>query len=250
MTNRPHIYAGWSLGLLAVGAAAIAFPAIADQAEVQREAALWAEKASAFKEVKTDGVEKTEGLAFDITEFMTVSSAKSFHERDKELVAPLMPLDPALRLTAKAEMAEHLCLSKAVYYEARSETRSGQIGVAEVIKNRVKSKHYPNTICGVVYQGSERRTGCQFSFTCDGSMDKEPEGKAWERSKEIATLSLTGLAPELTRKATHYHTTDVNPVWASTLRYNGQIGSHKFYRFKWKERPVTSSVSLNVAPPT
>ena len=250
MKNRPHIYAGWSLGLLAVGAAAFAFPAIAEQAEVQREAALWADKASAFTQMQAEGVEETPNLILDMAEVSTASSTMTAHQRDKDLIEPFMPLDPTLRLKAKAEMAEHLCLSEAVYYEARSETRSGQIGVAEVIKNRVKSKHYPNTICGVVYQGSERRTGCQFSFTCDGSMEKAPKGKAWERSKEIAALSLTGLAPELTRKATHYHTTDVNPVWASTLRYNGQIGSHKFYRFKWKERPITSSVSMNVAPPT
>jgi len=250
MKNGPHIYAGWSLGLLAVGAAAFAFPAIAEQAEEQREAALWAEKASEFTEIQDLGVEKTDELAFSMTEFITVSFTKTADQRDKDIVKPFMSLDSSLRLEAKAEMTEHLCLSEAVYYEARSETRSGQIGVAEVIKNRVKSKHYPNTICGVVYQGSERRTGCQFSFTCDGSMEKAPKGKAWERSKEIAALSLTGLAPELTRKATHYHTTDVNPVWASTLRYNGQIGSHKFYRFKWKERPITSSVSMNVAPPT
>jgi len=250
MNNRPHIYAGWSLGLLAIGAASLAFPAIAGQAEEQREASLWAAKASVFNEIQSGKVDTETSLASNLTEMMTDADITTAQKRDHSLVNSLMPLDPSLRMIAKAEMSEHLCLSEAIYYEARSETRSGQIGVAEVVKNRVKSKHYPNTICDVVYQGSERRTGCQFSFTCDGSMEKAPKGKAWERSKDIAALSLTGLAPELTRKATHYHTTDVNPVWASTLRYNGQIGSHKFYRFKWKERPITSSVSMNVAPPT
>lgn len=250
MNNRPHIYAGWSLGIVAIGAASLAFPAIAAQTESQREAALWASKAASFVETHSHNSVIDDSLALDLTTLMSNSDVQTPHQRDISLIATLSPLNASFRRVAKNSMSEHNCLSQAVYYEARSETRSGQIGVAEVVLNRVKSKHYPNTVCDVVYQGSERKTGCQFSFTCDGSMKHTAKGKAWARSKDIAALSLTGLAPELTRKATHYHTTDVNPTWASTLRYNGQIGSHKFYRFKWKERPVTPSISLNVAPPT
>lgn len=250
MRNRPHIYVGWSLGILAVGAASFAFPAIADQAADQREAAIWTIKATTFANAQSQNSFSDESLAFGLATLIADANLKTSHQRDIRLIANISPLNASLRLTAKKGMSEHNCLSQAVYYEARSETRSGQIGVAEVVKNRVMSKHYPNTICDVVYQGSERKTGCQFSFTCDGSMQHAAKGKAWERSKEIATLSLTDIAPKLTSRATHYHTTNVNPPWASTLRYNGQIGSHKFYRFKWKERPVTSSISMNVAPPT
>ncbi|MFN5901342.1 MAG: cell wall hydrolase, partial [Novosphingobium sp.] len=64
------------------------------------------------------------------------------------------------------------CLAAAVYYEARSESDVGQRAVAQVVLNRVAHPSYPNTVCGVVYQGSERTTGCQFSFTCDGSLAK------------------------------------------------------------------------------
>lgn len=254
MKQRRYIIAGWSLGLVAVGAACIAFPAIAENAVEQREAAAWAQKADSFVdavlEAEDFNVEAGNTLITDLVELKTDIPLDNTASRDVAVIKTLTKSKPLTRLWADYEMRQHHCLSEAVYYEARSETRSGQIGVAEVVMNRVASKHYPNSICDVVYQGSERRTGCQFSFTCDGSMDDAPKGKAWERSKDIAALTLTGMAPKLTDKATHYHTTDVNPIWAPTLRYNGQIGSHKFYRFKWKERPVTRSVNMSVAPPS
>jgi spore germination cell wall hydrolase CwlJ-like protein len=146
-------------------------------------------------------------------------------------------------------MQEFHCLSEAVYYEARSETRAGQLAVAEVVLNRVKSKHYPNTVCGVVYQGAERSSGCQFSFTCDGSMDKAPRGKAWDASQKAAQASLMPLRKPLTDRATHYHTVEINPHWAPKMRFEKQIGSHKFYSYKWRERPAASGSSLSVAPP-
>lgn len=229
MKNRRYILAGWSMGIAAVGAASLTFPAIAQKAVDQREDAQWMSKAAEFAQM---------------TDIADLS-----RDSDIESIRTLTTAQPAIRVSAQYVMEQHKCLSEAVYYEARSETRSGQIGVAEVIMNRVSSKHYPNTICDVVFQGAERRTGCQFSFTCDGSMEQLPKGRAWQRSQDIATLTLTGLAPKLTHKATHYHTTDVNPPWAETLRYNGQIGSHKFYRFKWKERNVVPAVSMSIAPP-
>src|ERR687897_263864 len=62
------------------------------------------------------------------------------------------------------------CLTQAVYYEARNQSADGQRAVAQVVLNRVRHPSYPNSVCGVVFQGSERVTGCQFTFTCDGSM--------------------------------------------------------------------------------
>ncbi len=254
MRQRRYIIAGWSLGLVAVGAASLAFPAIAQNAVEQREAAAWAQKADSFVETaletETFSFDVDNEFVIDLVQLKTDISLDDTASRDIAVIKTLTKSQPLTRLWANYEMRQHACLSEAVYYEARSETTSGQIGVAEVVMNRVASKHYPNTVCNVVYQGSERRTGCQFSFTCDGSMDRTPKGKAWERSQEIATLTLTGMAPKLTNKATHYHTTDVNPAWASSLRYNGQIGSHKFYRFKWKERPVVRSVNMSIAPPS
>ena len=151
--------------------------------------------------------------------------------------------------TSQTAMAEHKCLSEAVYYEARSEGKDGQKAVAEVIQNRVRSKHYPNTICGVVYQGSERSTGCQFSFTCDGSLKQKPRGKTWLRANQVATLAMTGGITPLTDRATHYHNLDVKPAWSGSLVMTKQIETHKFYRTRWRERSV-SNAGLSVAPPS
>ena len=75
-----------------------------------------------------------------------------------------------------------------MYYEARSEGVFGQKAVAEVVLSRLRNKHYPNTVCGVVYQGAERKTGCQFTYTCDGSLKRPLEHEAWERSRRLAYI--------------------------------------------------------------
>ncbi len=126
---------------------------------------------------------------------------------------------------------ERQCMAEAIYYEARSERLAGQMAVAEVVLNRVRHRAYPNTVCDVVYQGSERTTGCQFTFTCDGSMARAPYGRGWERSQLVAEHALMGFARPVTNRATHYHTTEVDPYWNDNLVRTRRIGSHIFYRF-------------------
>lgn len=123
------------------------------------------------------------------------------------------------------------CLSRAVYYEARSEDTVGQMAVAEVVMNRVRDPRFPKTICDVVYQGQYRDTGCQFTFTCDGSVRQKPVGGAWDRAKDVALHVMLGLNKPVTNKATHYHTDYVNPYWAPGLVETAEIGTHIFYRF-------------------
>lgn len=123
------------------------------------------------------------------------------------------------------------CLSEAIYYEARSESTAGQMAVAEVVMNRVANPHYPKTVCGVVFQGQYRETGCQFTFTCDGSRRIKPRGVEWDRARDIALHVLLGLNTPVTNKATHYHTDYVNPYWAAGLVETKIIGTHIFYRF-------------------
>jgi hypothetical protein len=132
---------------------------------------------------------------------------------------------------AEGSKSEFDCLAEAVYYEARSETVRGQLAVAEVVLNRVQDARFPKTICGVVYQGQYRSTGCQFTFTCDGSLRSRPRGPAWERARSIALHVQMGLAKPVTNKATHYHTNYVNPVWSAGLVETKTIGTHIFYRF-------------------
>jgi spore germination cell wall hydrolase CwlJ-like protein len=123
------------------------------------------------------------------------------------------------------------CLTAAVYYEAASESEEGQRAVAQVVLNRVRHPTYPNSVCGVVYQGSERSTGCQFSFTCDGSLARTPSLSGWARARRIAAAALAGSVYAPVGLATHYHTYRVHPHWASSLVKSAMIGAHIFYRW-------------------
>jgi hypothetical protein len=122
------------------------------------------------------------------------------------------------------------CLAQAVWYEAASESEAGQRAVAQVVLNRVAHPAWPSSVCGVVYQGSERSTGCQFTFTCDGSLARRPTGASWSRAQRIAAEALGGSVYAPVGLATHYHTLWVNPYWAGTLDHIGTIGAHRFYR--------------------
>ena len=124
------------------------------------------------------------------------------------------------------------CLTDAIYYEAASESEAGQRAVAQVIMNRMRHPSYPDTICGVIYQGSERVTGCQFSYSCDGSMRRTPSAMFYNRARGVAAAALAGSVYAPVGLATHYHTTEINPYWAPSLRYITTIGAHRFYTFK------------------
>lgn len=152
-------------------------------------------------------------------------------ERDSAVLARMKSFEP-VHLAKAEEMSRQMkCLAEAVYYEARSESTSGQLAVAEVIMNRVKDHRYPNTACDVVYQGATRTTGCQFTFTCDGALDRKPRGSKWAAAKSIAAHVYLGFEEKRTAGATHYHATYVNPVWNSGLIKTSKIGTHIFYRF-------------------
>jgi len=122
------------------------------------------------------------------------------------------------------------CLSEALYFEARGESVKGQFAVAEVIMNRVKSAKYPNTVCGVINQGTGRKFACQFTYTCDGKKEIIGEPRAWTSVGKIAKLTLQGNLPALTAGATHYHTKSVRPNWARVYPRTATIGFHHFYR--------------------
>jgi len=123
------------------------------------------------------------------------------------------------------------CLADAVYYEARGETPSGQAAVNQVVMNRVRHPAFPKSICGVVFQGAVNRTGCQFSFACDGSMRRARDVGAWARARKIASRTLAGAMPSEVGSATHFHTINVSPGWGPRLLRVAQVGMHIFYRF-------------------
>ena len=146
------------------------------------------------------------------------------------------PDSPASRFVLKAAEADRdralTCLTQAVYYEAASEGADGGRAVAQIIINRMRHPGYPASICGVVYEGSDRVTGCQFTFTCDGSLLRPHVDILWARSQKIAKEALAGHVFAPVGHATHYHADYVLPYWADSLDKTVQIGRHMFYRLR------------------
>jgi hypothetical protein len=131
------------------------------------------------------------------------------------------------------------CLSQAIYYEAANESEEGQRAVAQVVLNRVRHPAWPDTVCGVVYQGPMRAGGgCQFTFTCDGSLLRRPGGGPWLRARRLAAEALSGATFAPVGLSTHYHANYVFPSWAPRLAKTATIGAHIFYRLpgQWGER--------------
>jgi spore germination cell wall hydrolase CwlJ-like protein len=124
-----------------------------------------------------------------------------------------------------------LCLTQAIYYEAALEPLAGQQAVAQTVINRVRNPAFPHSICGVVYQGSQQVTGCQFSFTCDGSRNRPPIAPYWQEAHAVARQATNGYVMKAVGTATHYHADYVFPNWGPTLVKIGQFGAQIFYRF-------------------
>jgi hypothetical protein len=154
-----------------------------------------------------------------------------------EWAAGFQRLEPApvVNLPAPAAYAAGVpgdaltCLTQAIYFEARSEGEAGQEAVAQVVMNRTHMSQYPSTVCGVVYQGAERSTGCQFTFVCDGSLRPPADADAWARAGEIARKALAGFVYAPMAAATHYHAAWMRPYWAASVARIGQIGGQIFY---------------------
>jgi spore germination cell wall hydrolase CwlJ-like protein len=133
--------------------------------------------------------------------------------------------------TPIAQMRAGDCLAQAIFYEARSESEEGQRAVAQVVLNRVRHPAWPNSVCGVVYQGAMRPGGgCQFTFTCDGSLRFAPYGEGWTRARRLAGEALAGRVFEPVGLSTFYHANYVMPGWAPRLLKTAVIGTHMFYR--------------------
>lgn len=144
------------------------------------------------------------------------------------------PAAPGFRLSpssADARSRALECLTSAIYYEAGQETVDGQRAVAQVVLNRVRHPAFPDSVCGVVYEGSTRPTGCQFTFTCDGSMRFAPSASLWNRARKIAEAAINGSVFAAVGHATHYHANYVVPYWASSLIKTNVQGAHIFYRW-------------------
>ncbi|WP_404339041.1 cell wall hydrolase [Sphingomonas sp. MMS12-HWE2-04] len=142
------------------------------------------------------------------------------------------------------------CLAAGVYYEAGDDT-TGQRAVAQVILNRVRHPAFPKSVCGVVFQGQERSTGCQFTFTCDGALLRyRPTEAAWKRAADVARLALTGSVYKAVGHATHYHTDWVVPYWSASLEKITEVHTHLFFRWAgwWGTPPAFNRGYTGVEP--
>jgi spore germination cell wall hydrolase CwlJ-like protein len=147
----------------------------------------------------------------------------------KEPNPPATPLNLVLPVDDSARATD--CLAAAAWYEAGDDT-IGEQAVVQVVMNRMRHRAFPKTICGVVFQGSERTTGCQFSFTCDGAMQRTPSPEAWQRAQRAAIAGMHGLVYQPVGYATHYHTDWVVPNWSSSVDKIAAVRTHLFFRWR------------------
>ena len=155
-------------------------------------------------------------------------------EKPSPHTAPILTWEP---LVAQSEIE---CLAKNIYFEAAVESTAGQLAVAQVTLNRVKSKHYPNSVCEVVYEGPKdangfpKRDRCQFSWYCDGKGDDPKDGRLWFESQELAkhVFRYEEELVDITDGATHYHANYIDsPRWANERQITTKIDQHIFYKF-------------------
>ena len=159
--------------------------------------------------------------------------------KDAELINAALPfsaapVQAASAFTVDQSSSDHrralLCLTQAVYYEAGYESAEGRRAVAQVILNRLRHPAFPKSVCGVVYQASARPV-CQFSFVCDGALNRRPSAAAWNEARAIAEAALAGYVEPSVGEATHYHADYVAPRWAPLLAKVAKLGTHIFYRW-------------------
>jgi spore germination cell wall hydrolase CwlJ-like protein len=242
-----------AVAVACVAAAAIAMPVISHRAAEQREGAEWSARSLSFETHMQaqlipgyDAPGAHVALASYAARTGDIAMLDDGGRPQASLVraalrgpfdAPAAAVDPAADVTL--DQTQLRCMAEAIYYEARGENVRGQVAVGEVIMNRVHSRYYPRTICGVVYQGRERVTGCQFTFTCDGSLNRRPGGRAWSRAQHIAAQVMQGHTRSVVGASTHYHTTAVSPAWRPMLVETLRLGDHVFYRLPTRaERAV------------
>lgn len=149
--------------------------------------------------------------------------------------APFVALGPAAQPfhfagTPADRLRARTCLAAAMFYEAGDDP-VGQLAVGQVVLNRVRHPAFPPSVCGVVTQGSDRATGCQFTFTCDGALARRPSGSAQARALAHAGFMLDGMTFAGVGLATHYHTVDVYPWWSPRLEKIARVGAHLFFRW-------------------
>ncbi|MEO1245901.1 MAG: cell wall hydrolase [Pseudomonadota bacterium] len=161
-----------------------------------------------------------------ITLLSLLSLAACASHQTTTVAAVAKPGPPAPQPVSRRDVE---CMALNLYWEARGEGRQGMLAVGWVVLNRVDSQHFPNTVCGVVYQGGERPP-CQFSWWCDGRGDRPRDGASWRAAMSVAEELLSDPPPDITRSSLFYHATSIRYPWKRKRVQTAQVGRHIFYR--------------------
>jgi spore germination cell wall hydrolase CwlJ-like protein len=157
-----------------------------------------------------------------------LSGSRSVSHKTQKTVKKRHKRKKTVRPKSMAPKSSLACMARNIYFEAGIESQKGKIAVANVTMNRVKSKYYPKSVCGVVFQ--KGRKACAFSWTCDRKSNVPPNNSAYKESEQIARLALSGALKDVTGNSDHYHATYVSPKWHKTMEQMAKIGRHVFYR--------------------
>lgn len=168
-------------------------------------------------------VEKAETLAQSVVDEGSEASTPAtvtITQPEVQAVDPVgeAPLDDAIT-----------CLARTIYWEARGERIADMQAVANVVMNRLGHEGFPDTVCGVVKQGSEQGA-CQFSWWCDGRADDAQAEDAYAVAKEVARKALNGQLPDRIGGALYFHTRQVSPSWGEEFMQTAEIGEFVFYK--------------------
>lgn len=184
----------------------LTLPALADQAQ---KAEVAKSKAEVLEEkAAPDGSKKPPAP----TELITKTQVQAVDPTGQE------PLDDVIT-----------CLARTIYWEARGSKRNAMEAVANVVMNRVGHEGFPDTVCGVVKQGSEQKA-CQFSWWCDGRPDDAKEDEPYAIAKEIARKALNRQLKDITGNAMYFHHQKVAPDWSKAYIETVKIGEFVFYK--------------------
>ena len=222
--------------LLAIAAAAIVLPVLVvlNPPAIPRALPMAPTRARVVPPAIVPPVEPVEYRELEPEDALSFNAAVPFSS------APNPPAKPFRFFGGKADLDRARdCLAAAMWYEAGDDP-TGERAVGQVVLNRVRHPAFPSTVCGVVFQGQERRTGCQFTFTCDGALVRTPSPEAWERARSLAGAAIGGTVYSAVGTATHYHTNWVVPYWSSSLDKIVEVHSHLFFRWSgwWGTPPA------------
>jgi hypothetical protein len=165
----------------------------------------------------------------DVAEVVRIEALNRSAPSNPDRIVPAKPFVLLSPAAGANTLSAADCLTAAVYYEAGNEPLEGQRAVAQVVLNRVRHPAFPASVCAVVFEGAARTTGCQFTFTCDGSLRRTPTVQGWRRAQGVAIAALSGYVEPSVGHATHYHADYVRPDWAGRLIKLRAIASHIFY---------------------